>query len=172
MSEASRGPGQPLWAPWRVEYIESVRGPRGCIFCEPVPPIADRERLILFRGRHVLVLLNRYPYAAGHLMVVPHAHRAKLHELEPEARAELFARVAESAEILEAVYACHGLNIGANIGSAAGAGFAEHLHFHVVPRWSGDVNFMTSVGEIRVIPTHLEHSYDRLLPAFQRLESR
>ncbi len=172
MSEASRGPSQPLWAPWRVDYIEGVRGPRGCIFCEPAEPASDRERLILFRGRHVFVLLNRYPYSAGHLMVVPNAHRAKLHELDPDARSELITRVTESAEILEELYACHGLNVGANIGSAAGAGFAEHLHFHVVPRWSGDVNFMTSVGEIRVIPTHLERTYERLLPAFERLASR
>jgi ATP adenylyltransferase len=150
-----------------------VRGPRGCIFCEPAnPSVSDRERLILFRGRHVFVLLNRFPYAAGHLMVVPNAHQAKLHELEPEVQAELMARVAESAEILEAVYSCQGLNVGANIGSAAGASFAEHLHFHVVPRWSGDVNFMTSIGEIRVIPTHLEHTYDRLLSAFQERAAR
>jgi ATP adenylyltransferase len=149
-----------------------VGGPRDCIFCEPARPRSDRERLILFRGRHVFVLLNRYPYAAGHLMVVPNAHQAKLHELEPEVRSELMTRVAESAGILEAVYSCHGLNVGANIGSAAGAGFAEHLHFHVVPRWSGDVNYMTSIGEIRVIPTHIEHTYDRLLPAFAGLGSR
>ena len=160
---------RPLWAPWRIEYIESAHGPRECIFCEPAKPASDRERLILFRGRHVFVLLNRFPYAAAHLMVVPNAHQARLHELEPEVRAELGERVAESARILEAVYSCHGLNIGANIGSAAGAGFAEHLHFHVVPRWSGDVNFMTSIGEIRVIPMHVEQTYDRLLPAFAEL---
>lgn len=172
MSGDSRAPGQPLWAPWRMEYIEGAHEARGCIFCEPATPVADRERLILFRGRHVFVLLNRYPYAAGHLMVAPNAHVARLHELDPEARAELFDRVSECAGILEEVYACDGLNVGANFGAAAGAGFAEHLHFHVVPRWKGDVNFMTSIGEIRVIPTHLERTYARLLPVFQERVAR
>jgi len=172
VSAASEGTGRPLWAPWRVDYIEGARGPRGCIFCEPATPVADRERLILFRGRHVFVSLNRFPYAAGHLMVVPSAHLGRLHDLDADTRTELMARVTQSAEILEATFACEGLNIGANLGKAAGAGFAEHLHFHVVPRWSGDVNFMTSIGELRVIPTHIERTYDRLLPAFSELASQ
>ncbi len=120
----------------------------------------------------MFVLLNRFPYAAGHLMVAPYAHAARLHDLDADARSELMARLAQSAEILEATYACEGLNVGANLGKAAGAGFADHLHFHVVPRWSGDVNFMTSIGEIRVIPTHIERTYDRLLPAFAGLGAR
>ena len=120
----------------------------------------------------MFVLLNRFPYTAGHLMVAPTAHVGRLQELSAEARSELMARVAQSAEILEATFACEGLNVGANLGKAAGAGFADHLHFHVVPRWSGDVNFMTSIGEIRVISTHIEHTYDRLLPAFAALGAR
>ena len=118
------------------------------------------------------MLLNRFPYAAGHLMVAPYAHTGRLQDLAVEARTELIARVAQCSGILEATFACEGLNVGANLGKAAGAGFADHLHFHVVPRWSGDVNFMTSIGEIRVIPTHIEHTYDRLLPAFAGLASR
>jgi ATP adenylyltransferase len=169
---ASGSAGRPLWAPWRVDYIEGDHGPRECIFCEPAKPVEDRARLILFRGRHAFVLLNRYPYAAGHLMVVPNAHIARLHELELDVRAELMALVTTSADILEQTFACEGLNIGANLGKAAGAGFAEHLHFHVVPRWNGDVNFMTSIGELRVIPTHIERTYDRLLPAFASKGSR
>jgi len=172
VSAASGGEGRPLWAPWRIEYIERSRGPLVCIFCEPDPAVADRARLILFRGRHAFVLLNRYPYAAAHLMVAPYAHTGKLHALAPDARAEVMALVAESSRILEATYACEGLNVGANLGKAAGAGFAEHLHFHIVPRWSGDVNFMTSIGEIRVIPTHIERTYDELLPAFRELGTR
>jgi len=172
VSAASRDAGQPLWAPWRIEYIESAREPQACIFCEPARPASDRERLILFRGRHVFVLLNRFPYAAGHLMVAPLAHEGKLHLLEPEVQSELMTRIAQSCAILERSYACDGLNVGANLGKAAGAGFADHLHFHLVPRWTGDVNFMTSIGEIRVIPTHIERTYERLLPAFQELSAR
>jgi len=118
------------------------------------------------------VLLNRFPYSAGHLMVAPFAHAGRLHDLDAEARTELISRVAQCSEILESTYGCEGLNVGANLGKAAGAGFADHLHFHVVPRWSGDVNFMTSIGEIRVISTHIEHTYDRLLPAFAELHAR
>ena len=118
------------------------------------------------------MLLNRFPYSAGHLMVAPFAHAGRLHDLDAEARTELISRVAQCSEILESTYGCEGLNVGANLGKAAGAGFADHLHFHVVPRWSGDVNFMTSIGEIRVIPTHIEHTYDRLLPAFAELHAR
>jgi ATP adenylyltransferase len=120
----------------------------------------------------VFVLLNRFPYAAGHLMVAPYTHAGRLHDLDADARTELIARLAQCTAILEATYACEGLNVGANLGKAAGAGFADHLHFHVVPRWSGDVNFMTSIGEIRVIPTHIQHTYDRLLPAFAELDAR
>ena len=170
MAEAK--PARPLWAPWRSEYVEGEHGSRACIFCEPESPKPDRERLILHRGRHVFVLLNRYPYAAGHLMVAPYAHAAKLAQLDAEARTELVTRLAQSAEILEASFACEGLNVGANLGKAAGAGFADHLHFHLVPRWSGDVNFMTSIGELRVIPSHIERSYDQLLPAFAGLGAR
>ncbi len=120
----------------------------------------------------MFVLLNRYPYAAGHLMVAPYAHAGKLQALDAATRDELMTRLAQCAEILEATFACEGLNVGANLGKAAGAGFADHLHFHLVPRWGGDVNFMTSIGEIRVIPSHIERSYDRLLPAFAGLGAR
>jgi ATP adenylyltransferase len=171
LSSGDSDRGQPLWAPWRLEYVEGGGG-GGCIFCEPSEPKPDRERLILHRGRHAIVRLNRFPYAAGHLMVSPVAHRARLSELEPEARLELATRLAQCERILEEAFRCDGLNVGANLGAAAGAGFADHLHFHVVPRWRGDVNFMTSIGEIRVIPAHIERSYERLLPAFRELDAR
>ncbi len=172
MSAASGGSGRPLWAPWRVEYVEGPKAAGGCIFCEPATPVPDRARLILHRGRHVLVLLNRYPYAAGHLMVVPDTHVPRLRDLDADTRGELMSRVSQSCEILEATFSCEGLNVGANLGKAAGAGIADHLHFHVVPRWVGDVNFMTSIGELRVISSHIERTYDRLLPAFAGLEAR
>jgi ATP adenylyltransferase len=166
VSAADTKSRRPLWAPWRIEYIESDHSQERCIFCEPEPKVSDRERLILHRGRHSFVLLNRYPYAAGHLMVAPFAHKARLDLLDADTQAELMGLLGRAARILETTYHCDGLNVGANLGAAAGAGFADHLHFHLVPRWRGDVNFMTSVGEIRVIPAHIERTLDELLPAF------
>ena len=176
MSGDDSSRGKPLWAPWRIEYVEGYKEGEppdpGCIFCDAPDAKPDRERLILHRGRHTVVRLNRYPYAAGHLMVSPFAHRARLADLEPAARDELVMRLAQCERILERELRCDGLNVGANLGAAAGAGFAEHLHFHVVPRWRGDVNFMTSIGEIRVIPAHIERSYERLLFAFREVDPR
>jgi len=134
--------------------------------------VPDRERLIVHRGKSAFVLLNRYPYAPGHLMVAPYAHEPRIGGLDPAAQAELMALLGRAARILETTYNCDGLNVGANLGAAAGAGFADHLHFHLVPRWRGDVNFMTSVGEIRVIPTHIERTFDQLLPLFRTEEAR
>lgn len=152
-----------------MEYVESAGGP-GCIFCDPDPPVADRERLILHRGRYVFCLLNRYPYTPGHLMVAPYAHVGRLEDLPVETRTELMQRIADSARILEKTYGSDGLNIGANLGRAAGAGFADHVHFHLVPRWTGDTNFMTAVGELRVIPKHLERIYEELAARFAELD--
>ncbi len=161
---------RPLWAPWRMEYVSSA-DPSGCIFCDPEAPVSDRERLILHRGPRVLCLLNRYPYAPGHLMVAPHQHCGDLEGLPDDTRAELMARLTDGARILTKTYAAEGLNIGANLGRAAGAGFAEHVHFHLVPRWAGDTNFMTVVGELRVIPQHLERIYDELVGQFEELQT-
>ena len=161
---------QPLWAPWRMDYVASAE-PKGCIFCEPEPGRSDRERLLLHRGESVFVLLNRYPYAPGHVMVAPYAHEGRLQGLPAATLSDLMQRIRDSAAIVTAAYDCQGINVGANLGEAAGAGFGDHLHFHLVPRWSGDTNFMTVVGELRVIPKHLERIYDDLLGRFAELES-
>ncbi len=158
----------PLWAPWRMEYVGSDKS-GGCIFCEPVEPISDRRRLILHRGEHVFVLMNRFPYSTAHLMVAPYAHEGRLCRLDTATRAELIERVADCERILEEVRRCEGLNVGFNAGVAAGAGFTDHLHLHIVPRWQGDTNFMTVVGELRVIPEHLERTWDELAPRFAEL---
>ncbi len=150
-----------------MEYIESDKS-GDCIFCD-LPPELDRDHLVLQRGQHVFVLLNRYPYSAGHLMVAPYAHGAPLEDLEPEVCSDLMARIADGARVLKQAYRCDGLNIGANVGAASGAGFADHLHFHIVPRWSGDTNFMTVVGETSVIPQHLERIFDDLAARFREL---
>jgi ATP adenylyltransferase len=158
-----------------MDYIKSASGPKGCIFCPQAPSAkssdatSDAARLILHRGERVLVMLNRYPYAAGHLMVAPNVHCGKIDELEPSTLSELMARIADGARILQKTYDCEGMNIGANLGVAAGAGFADHLHFHLVPRWNGDTNFMTALGEVRIIPEHIERTYEQLLPSFQEL---
>ncbi|MEE8556617.1 MAG: HIT domain-containing protein [Myxococcota bacterium] len=158
----------PLWAPWRMEY---VGGPKSqtCIFCEPEEPVSDRERLVLYRGTHVLAMLNRYPYAVGHLMVAPYAHVGQLFELPNEVQGELIGCTSACQRILQEAYDPGGINLGGNFGSAAGAGFADHLHLHLVPRWVGDTNFMTVVAETRVIPEHLELTYEELAPRFAEL---
>jgi len=157
---------KPLWAPWRMDYLKGDRSGE-CIFCEPAQPRSDSERLILRRGSHTLVLLNRYPYSPGHLMVAPYFHTGSLEALEPVVRTEMMACLAEGAAILRETYQCEGMNVGANLGSAAGAGFADHLHFHLVPRWEGDVNFMTCLAETRVIPEHLETTFEELSKRYQ-----
>jgi ATP adenylyltransferase len=172
VSAADTKERRPLWAPWRVEYVEGPRSDERCIFCAPEETTRDRERLILFRGRAAYVLMNRYPYSPGHLMIAPFAHRARIDELDGATQSELMALLASASRILETTYNCDGLNVGANLGAAAGAGFAEHVHFHLVPRWRGDVNFMTTVGDIRVIPTHIERSFDELAPEFAKLGAR
>jgi ATP adenylyltransferase len=157
-----------VWAPWRMTYILSDK-PTGCIFCEKPRMQDDAQNLILWRGHTAFVMMNRYPYNNGHLMVVPHAHAASLTDMEPAQRAELGELTMRCEQVLRQAMRPDGLNIGLNLGSAAGAGIAEHLHVHIVPRWDGDTNYMTVVGEVRVIPQHLDHTYTLLLPYFQAL---
>jgi len=157
-----------VWAPWRMTYILSEK-PIGCIFCEKPGAQDDAKHLILWRGRTAFVIMNLYPYNNGHLMVVPYVHAASLTELEPAQRAELGELTMHCEQVLRQAMRPDGFNIGLNLGSAAGAGIAEHLHVHVVPRWDGDTNYMTVVGEIRVIPQHLDHTYAMLQPYFQGL---
>jgi ATP adenylyltransferase len=152
--------------------MEYIGGPKAgdCIFCDaPGSPRSDRERLILHRGERARVMLNRYPYSMGHVMVAPEAHVGRLYELDGATREELWARVADTSRILDDLFACEGQNIGVNLGVAAGAGFGDHVHVHLVPRWSGDTNYMTVVGELRVIPEHLERVWEKLAPRFAEL---
>ncbi len=160
-----------LWAPWRMEYIESASKDEGCIFCPGKDRSRDRERLILHVGACSLALMNRYPYINGHLLVAPVRHVSDLHSLPAEEKLDLVNLVDKCINILEKVMNPQGFNIGLNLGNVAGAGVEDHIHFHVVPRWSGDNNFMTVLGETRVIPEHLEATYERLLPLFRELQS-
>ncbi len=158
-----------LWSPWRMAYVTGTGDPApGCIFCSALTR-ADAEPLLLHRGRACYVILNLYPYNNGHLMIVPDRHIATLAAATTEERSELMelTRLAEIA-VTEA-YRPHGINMGINLGRAAGAGVLDHLHIHVVPRWNGDTSFMTAVGEVRVLPEDLSQTALRLKPIFQRL---
>jgi ATP adenylyltransferase len=158
-----------LFTPWRMPYLQGDDPlPDDCLFCIK-PEETDREAHILHRGERCYVILNRFPYNNGHLMVVPYDHEATLMDLDAETSAELMALVQLSLEVLREAYGPEGFNVGANIGAAAGAGVADHVHMHIVPRWAGDTNFMTTVGRTRVIPEWMNQVYDRLRPIFERL---
>ena len=157
--------GEVLWAPWRMDYILAEKA-AGCIFCDKPHEQRDAENYILWRGQTTFVMLNRYPYNNAHLMVVPTAHVAWLSDLAPAQHNELMEVTARCEAILRRVLRPEGLNLGINLGAAAGAGIAEHLHLHIVPRWHGDTNYMTVVGEVRVIPQHLDQTYQLLRPHF------
>ena len=141
-----------LWAPWRMELIAKGEAAAGCIFCDLPRGRDDRENLILGRTQHTFAILNRFPYNNGHLMVVPRAHTDDLLSLPPAEHAELAEMVRVAVGLLGRAYAAHGYNVGMNLGRVAGAGIADHLHWHVVPRWGGDTNFMPVVGRTKVLP--------------------
>jgi ATP adenylyltransferase len=154
-----------LFAPWRYEYLVSEKS-SVCVFCAAAAEPESDASLVVFRGKRVFVLLNRYPYTNGHLMVAPYAHEAWLSDSSRETREELVAMLAVSERILVETYRTDGLNLGINFGSAAGAGVASHYHVHLVPRWLGDTNFMSVAGQTRVVPETLESTRERLRPIF------
>jgi ATP adenylyltransferase len=158
-----------LWAPWRAEY---VLGPKadGCVFCLTQKDRAEerilQQRQILYQGKNAFVLMNKYPYCNGHLLIAPYAHLSCITELDQESAAEFTLLIQKAADILRRHFKAQGINIGINLGEAAGAGVREHLHCHLVPRWNGDSNFMAVMSELRTIPQHLENTYRFLLPYF------
>ena len=160
-----------LWAPWRMPYLRG-ENPKvdGCMFCEKLKS-ADAEEHILYRGVRCFVVLNRFPYSNGHMMVVPYRHTERLEELDDETSLELMQLVRHSLTFLREAYHPDGFNVGVNEGSAAGAGVAEHVHLHIVPRWRGDANYMTVIGETRVIPESLDDTYATFRPYFDALKT-
>ena len=158
-----------LWAPWRMKFVESNDKDADCVFCSVLAQDNDKENLIVFRGPHAFVILNRYPYTSGHLLVVANAHQPSLEFLTQMARSEMMELANISLQVLKSTYHPDGFNLGANIGEAAGAGIAGHVHLHVVPRWEGDTNFLSSLGETRVLPEELEQTYQRINTAWKKL---
>lgn len=156
-----------LWAPWRMNYILSEKE-KGCLFCSKRREERDRENLILYRETEGFVMMNRYPYNNGHLMVVPKRHCVYLEELRKGETAGLFRLLNLTTRVLRETLCPQGFNIGINVGKAGGAG-EEHLHVHIVPRWAGDTNFMPVLGETKVVPQHLEETYQTLFAGFNRL---
>src|SRR5512134_3390794 len=155
-----------IWSPWRMEYIENSTKVDGCIFCKAQEEADSAENLIAFRGERAYVILNRYPYTSGHLMVVPLDHKPNLEELDPLTRAEMMELTARCMTVLRKIYNTQAFNMGANIGEAAGAGVKSHVHIHIVPRWAGDTNFMSTLGQTRVLPETLESTYRRVRDGF------
>ena len=154
-----------LWAPWRMEYILKEKK-EVCIFCEKPKENQDKKNYILYRGKFCFVILNTFPYNNGHLMIAPYAHIKNIEELKSDVLIEQMTLCQKCIKVLKEKINPHGFNIGLNIGRFAGAGILEHIHWHVVPRWEGDTNFMPVISEIRVLPQHLSETYDLLKAGF------
>ncbi len=157
-----------LWAPWRMDYILGEDKHQGCIFC-PAAGEDFAERLILFSGRLTRIMMNKYPYINGHLLISPKRHTAGLDDLTPEEMLDLMAKLRSAMAILKEQMRPDGFNVGLNLGIVAGAGVDDHLHFHVVPRWNGDTNYIPVFADVRVIPEHFRQTYERLAPHFQAI---
>jgi ATP adenylyltransferase len=157
-----------LWSPWRFRYVSQAVKSEGCPFClrATMDSAQDREHLVLFRGRKNFVLLNLYPYTTGHVLVIPYEHVANLDQVSPETLVEMMELAQQLQITLRKSYNPEGYNLGMNLGKCAGAGVADHLHLHLLPRWTGDLNFMTVVGETRVQPEDLLATYDKLAANF------
>ncbi|HYL38330.1 MAG TPA: HIT domain-containing protein [Bryobacteraceae bacterium] len=157
-----------LWSPWRYRYVTTERTGAGCIFCTVAAAGQDEENLIVYRGRHNFIVLNRFPYTSGHLMIVPYAHVDSLESASTEILQEMILLAQRAQRHLREIYNPDGLNLGMNLGESAGAGIAGHIHLHVLPRWSGDTSFMTAVAETRVLPEDLPATYCKLSEAFRQ----
>ncbi|HBG93144.1 MAG: HIT family hydrolase [Nitrospirae bacterium GWF2_44_13] len=156
-----------LWAPWRMEYILGKKEPE-CIFCSYPKKTNDRDNLILYRSAHNFVMMNKYPYNNGHIMVVPYIHTSTIDNLTDEVLLDFMKVTQYSLKCLKEAFRPEGFNIGINIGAVAGAGMEEHVHLHMVPRWAGDTSFMSVLGEIKVIPEYIMETYDKLFPVFNK----
>ena len=152
-----------LWSPWRMKYIQDhEKEIKGCVFCVLLSQQDSSENLIIHRGENVFIILNRYPYTSGHVMVVPNYHTDTFENLDEATLNELMKMTTRAMRIIRKIYQPQAFNLGANVGIAAGAGIADHVHMHIVPRWNGDTNFMTSLGQTRVLPEELSETYHKM----------
>lgn len=159
-----------LFSPWRMKYIQNTKSKdEGCIFCDALKKHDNEVNLVIARGTTSFALLNLFPYTSGHMMVAPFDHKTNLDELTPQSRGEMMELVSLCIVVLKKVYNPQAFNVGANIGEAAGAGVPGHVHLHIVPRWAGDTNFMSTVGEVRVLPESIDQTYSRIRAAWQDL---
>ncbi len=160
-----------LWAPWRMEYIESLSdGAGGCFLCAALAdPTQDEANHVIWRRSNALVLLNKYPYSSGHLLIAPHAHESSLEALDDEALCDLMRTARDAQRVLTRAVGAGGFNVGFNIGACAGAGLPDHVHCHVVPRWGGDVNYMAVIGDIKVMPIAMARTAERIRTAGREL---
>jgi len=155
-----------LWSPWRYQYVTGNIPAQGCIFCAKMLPGNDEENLILHRGVNNYVLLNLYPYTTGHLMITPYQHIGSLGLADDATWSEMMSLTRKAEQALQKTYRPDGINLGMNLGKSAGAGIADHMHMHVLPRWFADSNFLTTIGETRVLPEMLSDTYRKLKPLF------
>ena len=159
-----------LWAPWRIGYVSNADKEGTCFLCAAANDADDRKNLVVRRGRHGLAILNRYPYNNGHVMVAPYAHKADLPELTDDERSDMTTLLLEVQEALRETFNPHGFNIGLNIGAAAGAGIPGHIHIHILPRWTGDTNFVSTLADVKVISQSLDESYAAITGYFTERE--
>ena len=158
-----------IWAGWRMKYILGDK-PNGCVFCQALQGTDDAANHVLYRGDRASLMLNRYPYINGHMLVVPYAHKGDLVDLDAHSLSEMMLLTTKGLRLLRSAMSPHGFNVGLNLGQAAGAGIQDHVHIHVVPRWENDTNFMPVLGDVRVIPEWLDDTYTNLLAALHRME--
>jgi len=155
-----------LWSPWRMKYIQNNHTAEECPFCAALENARPADHYLVYKGEKTFVILNRYPYTTGHLLILPLEHREQMDDLEPETRTEMMEMINHALKVLGQIYHPEGFNVGMNMGEAAGAGIPKHLHWHIVPRWVGDTNYMTAVGDVRVLPEILEDTYQKIITAW------
>ncbi len=157
-----------MWAPWRIGYILSDKKENGCVFCNAYKTDNDKEKLVLFRSKHSFVIMNLYPYNAGHIMIVPNRHIDSPLKLDTEEQLDMFGLVNSSIEIIKTVMHPDGFNLGMNLSRTAGAGIEDHIHIHIVPRWNGDTNFMSTVSDTKVISESINETYAKIKDVFKK----